>query len=96
MINSYARPDDAAVATAGARAGADVVRSMYGRRLDRIDKGAGGGSAVFRLRPDSWPRLSVDLLGDTPVRTAPRAPRVRNRARARLGAVLDVVGGAHL
>lgn len=41
MINSYARPDDAAVATAGARAGADVVRSMYGRRLDRIDKGAG-------------------------------------------------------
>lgn len=41
MINSYANSDDAAVAIAGARAGADVVRSMYGRRLDRIDKGAG-------------------------------------------------------
>lgn len=33
--------DDAAVAIAGARAGADVVRNMYGRRLSRIDKGAG-------------------------------------------------------
>ncbi|MFJ8162318.1 inositol monophosphatase family protein [Streptomyces sp. NPDC096136] len=41
MIDSCARSDDAAVAIAGARAGADVVRSMYGRRLDRIDKGAG-------------------------------------------------------
>ncbi|MEV7675980.1 inositol monophosphatase family protein [Streptomyces sp. NPDC088752] len=41
MIDSYAGSDDAAVAMAGARAGADVVRSLYGRRLDRIDKGAG-------------------------------------------------------
>ncbi|MFE5923712.1 inositol monophosphatase family protein [Streptomyces sp. NPDC056468] len=41
MINSYAGSDDAAVAMAGARAGADVVRRMYGRRLNRIDKGAG-------------------------------------------------------
>ncbi|MFF6914223.1 inositol monophosphatase family protein [Streptomyces sp. NPDC012466] len=41
MINSYASSDDAAVAIAGARAGADVVRTMYGRRLNRIDKGAG-------------------------------------------------------
>ncbi|NGO10839.1 inositol monophosphatase family protein [Streptomyces sp. HC44] len=41
MIDSYASADDAAVATAGARAGADVVRSMYGQRLNRIDKGAG-------------------------------------------------------
>ncbi|MFE9118942.1 inositol monophosphatase family protein [Streptomyces sp. NPDC007172] len=41
MINSYENADDAAVATAGARAGADVVRALYGRRLDRIDKGAG-------------------------------------------------------
>ncbi|MEU0298127.1 inositol monophosphatase family protein [Streptomyces sp. NPDC006175] len=41
MINSYARSDDAAVAIAGARAGADVVRNMYGQRLNRIDKGAG-------------------------------------------------------
>ncbi|MEU6114294.1 inositol monophosphatase family protein [Streptomyces sp. NPDC047117] len=41
MINSYASSDDAAVAMAGARAGADVVRNMYGQRLNRIDKGAG-------------------------------------------------------
>ncbi|WP_185923810.1 inositol monophosphatase family protein [Streptomyces sp. WAC05374] len=41
MIDSYAGSDDAAVAMAGARAGADVVRGMYGRRLQRIDKGAG-------------------------------------------------------
>ncbi|MFG3016834.1 inositol monophosphatase family protein [Streptomyces cinerochromogenes] len=41
MINSYASSDDAEVAIAGARAGADVVRTMYGQRLDRTDKGAG-------------------------------------------------------
>ncbi|MBP8535680.1 inositol monophosphatase family protein [Streptomyces sp. MK37H] len=41
MTNSYASSDDAAVAIAGVRAGADVVRDMYGRRLNRIDKGAG-------------------------------------------------------
>lgn len=41
MINSYEGSDDAAVAIAGALAGADVVRGMYGRPLDRIDKGAG-------------------------------------------------------
>ncbi|UXY17801.1 inositol monophosphatase family protein [Streptomyces cynarae] len=41
MIDSYASSDDAAVAIAGARAGADVVRAMYGQRLNRIDKGSG-------------------------------------------------------
>ncbi|GHF35198.1 phosphatase [Streptomyces mashuensis] len=41
MINSYANADDAEVAIAAARAGADVVRGMYGQRLGRIDKGAG-------------------------------------------------------
>lgn len=41
VTNSFASSDDAAVAIAGARAGADVVRTMYGRRLTRIDKGAG-------------------------------------------------------
>ncbi|MGI5390914.1 inositol monophosphatase family protein [Streptomyces sp. CA-251251] len=46
MIKSYARPSDAAVATAGARAGADVVRTLYGRQLDRIDKGAGDFATV--------------------------------------------------
>ncbi len=41
MINSYAGLDDAGVATAAARAGADVVRSLYGQGLARVDKGAG-------------------------------------------------------
>jgi myo-inositol-1(or 4)-monophosphatase len=41
MINSYVSSDDAAVAIAGVRAGADVVRNMFGQRLNRIDKGAG-------------------------------------------------------
>ncbi|MHA6765545.1 inositol monophosphatase family protein [Streptacidiphilus sp. PAMC 29251] len=41
MINSSEGLDDAGVAAAAARAGADVVREMYGRRLARIDKGGG-------------------------------------------------------
>jgi myo-inositol-1(or 4)-monophosphatase len=41
MINAYAGLDDAGVATAAARAGADVVRRLYGRPLARVDKGAG-------------------------------------------------------
>ncbi|MFF4792083.1 inositol monophosphatase family protein [Streptomyces sp. NPDC001276] len=41
MINSYAGLDDAGVAVAAARAGADVVRTLYGRPLARVDKGAG-------------------------------------------------------
>ncbi|MCX4634918.1 inositol monophosphatase family protein [Streptomyces sp. RPA4-5] len=41
MSNAYESSGDAEVAIAGARAGADVVRTMYGRQLNRIDKGAG-------------------------------------------------------
>jgi myo-inositol-1(or 4)-monophosphatase len=41
VIDSYEGLDDAQVAAAAARAGADVVRAMYGRRLTRVDKGAG-------------------------------------------------------
>ncbi|MFE6160484.1 inositol monophosphatase family protein [Streptomyces sp. NPDC056486] len=41
MINTHAGLGDAGVAIAAARAGADVVRDMYGQRLARIDKGAG-------------------------------------------------------
>jgi myo-inositol-1(or 4)-monophosphatase len=41
VINEYTSLDDAEVAVAAARAGAEVVRTMYGRRLSRIDKGAG-------------------------------------------------------
>ncbi|MEU2511052.1 inositol monophosphatase family protein [Streptomyces syringium] len=41
MINSTASPDDAEVAIAAARAGAEAVRARYGQRHTRIDKGAG-------------------------------------------------------
>ncbi|WP_369217851.1 inositol monophosphatase family protein [Streptomyces flavofungini] len=41
MINSSAEPSDSEVAIAAARAGADVVRGLYGRRLARTDKGGG-------------------------------------------------------
>ncbi|MFD5424021.1 inositol monophosphatase family protein [Streptomyces sp. NPDC127084] len=41
MIDSYGDPDDTQVAIAAARAGAGVVRGMYGQRLGRIDKGGG-------------------------------------------------------
>ncbi|MEV5122408.1 inositol monophosphatase family protein [Streptomyces decoyicus] len=41
MINSKVSLDDAEVAIAAARAGAEAVRTRYGRRLTRIDKGAG-------------------------------------------------------
>lgn len=46
MIDAYASLDDAGVAIAAAGAGADVVRSMYGQRLTRIDKGAGDFATV--------------------------------------------------
>ncbi|MFD7320101.1 inositol monophosphatase family protein [Streptomyces sp. NPDC059875] len=41
MINPSPDLDDAGVAVAAVSAGADVVRSLYGQRLARIDKGAG-------------------------------------------------------
>ncbi|MCB5166462.1 inositol monophosphatase family protein [Streptomyces bambusae] len=44
MINSggsVGAYGDAEVAIAGARAGADVVRGLYGQRLERIEKGGG-------------------------------------------------------
>jgi myo-inositol-1(or 4)-monophosphatase len=41
MLNAALDLDDTEIAIAAALAGADVVRAMYGRRLARIDKGAG-------------------------------------------------------
>lgn len=41
MTSTYTDSEDATVAAAAAAAGADVVRAMFGTRLDRIDKGAG-------------------------------------------------------
>ncbi|MFC8146451.1 inositol monophosphatase family protein [Streptomyces paradoxus] len=50
MTNSTA--SDADVAIAGARAGAAVVRAMYGRRLNRIDKGAGDFATAADLEAE--------------------------------------------
>jgi myo-inositol-1(or 4)-monophosphatase len=41
MLDLPTCPSDAEVAVAAASAGANVVRTMYGQRLARIDKGAG-------------------------------------------------------
>ncbi|MFG3586058.1 inositol monophosphatase family protein [Streptomyces sp. NPDC047990] len=41
MIDAWTHADDAGVAAAAARAGADVVRALHGRGLARVDKGAG-------------------------------------------------------
>lgn len=41
VSDSHGDLDDVGVATAAARAGAEVVRALYGRRLSRVDKGAG-------------------------------------------------------
>jgi myo-inositol-1(or 4)-monophosphatase len=41
MIDSYAGTDDLGVAITAVRAGADVVRAMYGQQLSRVDKGGG-------------------------------------------------------
>ncbi|MDX3238963.1 inositol monophosphatase family protein [Streptomyces sp. ME03-5709C] len=59
MTNSYTAWDDAAVATAGARAGADVVRAMYGRRLERVDKGAGDFATAADVAAE---RAILDVL----------------------------------
>ncbi|MFB9572937.1 inositol monophosphatase family protein [Streptomyces yanii] len=52
MINSYASLDDAGVAIAAAHAGADVVRTMYGRQVTRIDKGAGDFATAADLEAE--------------------------------------------
>ncbi|MER7177040.1 phosphatase, partial [Streptomyces mesophilus] len=59
MINSWVGLDDSGVATAAARAGADVVRGMYGRDLDRIDKGAGDFATAADLAAE---RAILDVL----------------------------------
>ncbi|NUS12030.1 MAG: inositol monophosphatase family protein [Streptomyces sp.] len=41
MTSSWTASEDAEVAAAAAKAGADVVRALYGTRLDRVDKGGG-------------------------------------------------------
>ncbi|MFE7412383.1 inositol monophosphatase family protein [Streptomyces laurentii] len=72
MINTSAflhhAPDlasasDAEVALAAARAGADIVRELYGRRLDRIDKGGGDFATA------------ADLAGERAILAVLRAAR---------------------
>ncbi|MEU3459319.1 inositol monophosphatase family protein [Streptomyces sp. NPDC006733] len=52
MINTTGDLDDAAVAAAAARAGADVVRELYGRRLTRVDKGGGDFATAADLEAE--------------------------------------------
>lgn len=59
MIHSYPHTDDAEVAVAAAKAGAAVVREFYGRRLDRIDKGAGDFATAADVEAE---RRILDLL----------------------------------
>ncbi|MFI9150214.1 inositol monophosphatase family protein [Streptomyces sp. NPDC053367] len=59
MIDSSAGTDDAEVAIAAVRAGADVVRSMYGGRLGRIDKGAGDFATTADVEAE---RAVLDVL----------------------------------
>ncbi|MFF9338477.1 MULTISPECIES: inositol monophosphatase family protein [unclassified Streptomyces] len=50
---------DAEVAAAAARAGADVVRGLYGQELDRVDKGAGDFATAADLAAE---RAVLDVL----------------------------------
>ncbi|MEW2165291.1 inositol monophosphatase family protein [Streptomyces sp. NPDC007084] len=83
MISSPAGPDDVDVAIAAARAGAEVVREMYGRRLTRVDKGAGDFATAADLAAE---KAILDVIqaarpGDTVIgeeggrRGAEQAPR---------------------
>ncbi|AUG80198.1 phosphatase [Kitasatospora sp. MMS16-BH015] len=51
--------DDAGVAEAAARAGAEVVRSMFGQRLERIDKGGGDFATAADVAAE---QVILDLL----------------------------------
>ncbi|MFF1839920.1 inositol monophosphatase family protein [Streptomyces sp. NPDC058231] len=59
MINSVVKTDDTEVAIAAARAGADVVRAMYGRLLTRIDKGAGDFATAADVEAE---RMILDVI----------------------------------
>ncbi|MDI3405199.1 inositol monophosphatase family protein [Streptomyces cavernicola] len=66
MINStagLAGSDDAEVAAAAARAGAEAVKARYGKPLDRIDKGAGDFAT------------DADLAAEEAIRAVLRAAR---------------------
>ncbi|MEE1783481.1 inositol monophosphatase family protein [Streptomyces sp. SP17BM10] len=59
MTNSLTSMDDSEVAIAAARAGADVVRAMYGQDLARFDKGAGDFATAADLAAE---RAILDVI----------------------------------
>lgn len=63
MSTPPAELDDMEIAIAAARAGAHVVRTMYGERLDRVDKGAGDFATT------------ADLLAEEAIPTVLRSAR---------------------
>ncbi|MCT9093201.1 inositol monophosphatase family protein [Streptomyces sp. ASQP_92] len=62
MINTYTRSEDADVAIAAARAGAEVVRGGYGQHLARIDKGGGDFATAADLAAE---RAILDVIRST-------------------------------
>ncbi|MGW1070330.1 inositol monophosphatase family protein [Streptomyces aureus] len=61
MTDTYVGLDDAGIATAAARAGAAVVRDLYGRRLTRVDKGGGDFATAADLEAE---KAILDVLRD--------------------------------
>lgn len=59
VIDTYSALDDVEVAVAAARAGAQVVRDMYGGPLARIDKGAGDFATAADLQAE---KAILDVL----------------------------------
>ncbi|MFE9255338.1 inositol monophosphatase family protein [Streptomyces sp. NPDC006879] len=78
MINSLTGLGDVEVATAAARAGADVVRAMYGQRHTRINKGAGDFATQADVRAEE---AILDVI-----RAARPGDRVRGEEGGQRGA----------
>ncbi|WP_432017568.1 inositol monophosphatase family protein [Streptomyces hydrogenans] len=72
---------DAEVAATAARAGAEVVRGLYGRELDRVDKGAGDFATAADLAAE---RAILDVL---------RAARPDDAVLGEEGGVQGAAGG---
>jgi myo-inositol-1(or 4)-monophosphatase len=68
VIDSYPAADDAAVATAAAGAGAEVVRSMHGRQLSRIDEGAGDFATAADVISIEVHLVTVNFRRNRPLR----------------------------
>ncbi|MEV7384233.1 hypothetical protein AB0O10_39020 [Streptomyces lydicus] len=101
MVNSNASLDDADVAIAAARAGAEAVHARYGQRLTLIDKG-GPGSAFPRTpgfravdllaHPGFVERLRPRVVSTTPALTSGRGLVVAADAETH-GLLLSMIRG---